>query len=61
MEDECRYREYSEGSAQDAATVVSERCMIAIREALGQDFKLIIQTSVLARGTALSTVSSCYW
>ena len=62
IEDECKYREYSASSAQDAATVVAERCMIAVRDLTGQDFKLVIAANVLQKcGAGLHTVSSCYW
>ena len=62
IEDECRYLSYTPFTAQDAATVVSERVMIALRELCGTSFKLIVNTSVLQKtGAGLHTVSSCFW
>lgn len=40
VDDELRNRDYTSSGAQEAATTVAERCMIAIRE-LTQDFKII--------------------
>ena len=59
IEDECRYLNYTPFTAQDAATVVSERVMMALRDLAGNNFKLIVTTSVLQKlGAGLHTVSS---
>jgi len=61
LADEAAHLAYSPFGAQDAAMVLSERLMIALRELTGSAFKLIIHVAVLQRGAGLHTTSATWW
>lgn len=61
LQDEARHLVYSPFAAQDAAMVLAERLMIAVREATHSEFKLVVNVGVLQRGGGLASTSSVYF
>jgi hypothetical protein len=63
VRDEIRSGMYSAESAQEAATSLSERIMIAVKELTGTRFKIIVTVALLERagGSGLHTVGSAFY